>query len=739
MALNLGELYGTIGLEDSPFNDALDGALVALKGWASKGAVVAGAAGLTIAAAVGTSIVAGMNLEAGRDRLAAELGLSEADSARIGKVAGELFASNYGDSIENVNEAIAAVRTSISGMADASNKDLKEAAITAMNFADVFDIDINRAAQVAGQAVKSGLAKNATEAFDLLIAASQQVPKNLREDVLDASDEYAQFFSTLGYSGKEAFSMLVSQADKGAYGIDKAGDAIKEFTIRSTDMSTASGEAYTAIGLDAGEMANKILKGGKTARSATQEIIDGLLGIKDPAAQGQAAIALFGTPLEDLNATEIPAFLTSLKGGGKAMDDAGGAAKRLDKTLNDNAISSLSSLKRQAQVAFYSLGNWALPTVNKIAASLSANFGPALAKAGDALGILAAVGQDVFGFLAEHQTTVTIIAGIIAALLVPALIAWGVQSAIAGALSVAAWLGTATGAVMSAGMQVISLTLITAGWMRMGIQSLLSAARVAAAWLIAMGPIGIAIALIGLIVVAVVKNWDTIKSKTKAVWDWVVSKVKAVPGLLVGFFMNFTLPGLIIKHFDKIKSTVSGAVSSVVGYMKSLPGKMLRAVGNLGSLLGGVGRDLMRGLRDGIEDGLSWVRDKLSGVGRLIPGWLKKVLGISSPSKVMRDQVGKWLPAGVAEGIEAGLPGLRRSVEAMGDATITPITAAPSFAATANRRSATDLGQAAEAAMFGTTPAGADRGPLIGNVYQTPGQSADDLAEMLWRKTRARA
>ncbi len=630
--------------------------------------------------------------------------------------------------MDDVNGAIAAVRTSIEGMADASNKELQDAAIMALNFADVFEIDINRAAQVAGQAVKNGLAKDATEAFDLLITASQQVPKNLREDVLDASDEYAQFFATLGYDGEQAFSLLVDNADKGAYGIDKAGDAVKEFTIRSTDMSKASVEAYGAIGLNAQDMANKILAGGESAQSATQQVIDGLLGIKDPASQVNTAMALFGTPIEDLNTSEIPAFLKSLKGGSDAMDGTGGAAKRLDKTLNDNAISSLSSLKRQVQVTFYSLGNWALPIVNDISKSLAENFGPALSTATEAGGALLSGVQGAFDFIASHKTTFSIIAGTIMVLLIPAFVALVIQAGIAATGLAISWAGMVAGAAISAGMYVLSLTLVGASWILASGQALLAAGRMAAAWLIAMGPIGLAIAAFVGIVIAVVKNWDTIKEKTGAAWEWVVDQVRKVPGLIVGFFLNFTLPGLIIKHWDSITSTFSDGADSVVSFVRKLPGRILNAIGDLGLLLYNVGGDVMRGLRDGIEGGFQWIREKLSGVGKLIPGWLKSVLGISSPSKVMRDQVGKWIPAGVADGIEAGLPGLRSTVEQMGaEAMMVPGgTTGAGVAGVAAKQAAAGAG------YFGGPDLGSPGdGPptLVQHVHPAPGMDEQQLGD----------
>jgi hypothetical protein len=312
-------------------------------GLLKKGALAAGgAAGL----ALGYGIASG--LERGRvsDKLAASLGVGERKSKELGEVAGSLYANAYGESFEEVNGAVGAVSASLGDLGKGA---LKEQTANALNFAAAFDIDVTRAVSSAGNVMKSGLAKNATRAFDLITRASQKVPVHLREDVLDASDEYAQFFDTLGFTGKDAFDVLVSGADKGVYGIDKAGDAIKEFTIRSTDMSTASKASYKAIGLDAEDMADKILKGGDDAKEATDKIIDGLLSIESPSKRANAAIGLFGTPLEDLNVRDIPEFLRSLKGAEDGLDRTSGASRRLGDTLNDNASTKIETFKRQMQ------------------------------------------------------------------------------------------------------------------------------------------------------------------------------------------------------------------------------------------------------------------------------------------------------------------------------------------------------------------------------------------------------
>lgn len=354
-------------------------------GGAMKLALVAG--GVAIGAALSKGVIDNINIGKANDKLAAQLGLSAKESSRIGKVAGDLYRDAYGDSIEGVNDAVGAVMSGIKGMSDASSKDLEKVTATALDFATAFEVDVTRATQIAGQMISTGLAGDATEAFDLITAASQRVPASLREDMLDATDEYGQFFATLGYTGEEAMALLVDASEKGMYGIDKLGDAMKEFTIRSTDMSTGSKDAYKAIGLDADEMANKILKGGDSAQKGTQQVIDGLLKMKDPAKQAEAAIALFGTPLEDLNTSEIPDFLESMQGGSDAMDGFKGSAKEMGDTLNDNFATRMEGWKRKAE-GFVQ----------------------------DGLMQLADWGGKAFAWAKENQTTVAILTGVLGGL-----------------------------------------------------------------------------------------------------------------------------------------------------------------------------------------------------------------------------------------------------------------------------------------------------------------------------------
>lgn len=112
-----------------------------------------------------------------------------------------------------------------------------------------------------------------------------------------------------------------------------------------------------------------------------------------------------------------------------------------------------------------------------------------------------------------------------------------------------------------------------------------------------------------------------------------------------------------IRNFlGSIGSAAADIVSAIWDHIKELPGMMLD-----------VGRDLVEGLWNGISDMVGWIGDKISGFGDSVLGGLKDFFGIASPSKVMRDEVGKFLPAGIAIGIEDSTLSAVKSVRSMAD------------------------------------------------------------------------
>ncbi|MEH3076191.1 MAG: phage tail tape measure protein [Quadrisphaera sp.] len=745
-ALSIGSLVGYINLDASGFERTLGGVFDKLKDLGGKGPLIAAAAGGAIGLGLSAALAGAIDVQSAQAKLAGQLGLTSEESAKYGAIAGDLYSQNYGESLEGVNESIAAVVSSIDGIREASDADLQAAAKSAMNLASAFDIDVAGAARSAGLLVKNGLAKDTTEAFDLLTAGAQKVGPAMVEPLMDAVNEYGTNFAAIGASGQQAMSVLADAAANGEIALDKAGDAVKEFTIRGTDMSTSSVAAYKAIGLNAKSMSNALLAGGDTAKAATQKVIDGLQGIKDPATQANTAIALFGTPLEDIGTDKIPAFLSALEGTSNVLGEVGGSAQRLDATLGSTAAGNLESFRRQLETGFVTgVGGYVLPAVTAMVTALATGFGPAVEAAGAYMTNSLVPGlESTSTWMGDNSRIIGIVAGIITTLLLPALLAWGVNSTISAAASVTAWVTTQAAAVASGAAQVAALyaqaagwvaaggravagaamvvggwvatgaaavasgarsvaafaltvagwvasgvvagvnaAIVVAGWVLMGTQAMLQAARMAAAWFIALGPIGWVTAAVIAIVALVIANWDTIKSATIKAWtattDWVSKAwqaivtfitdglaagkqfvidgwnaikaatsaawngIKAAVGQvlswMVSAFLNFTGPGLLIKHWD-----------TIVEAAKALPGRVKAGITALLSIAESIGSDIINGIRNGITNGAARVVSAAKDMALGALNGAKKALGIASPSKAFIE-VGEFVNAGMVKGL----------------------------------------------------------------------------------------
>ena len=99
--------------------------------------------------------------------------------------------------------------------------------------------------------------------------------------------------------------------------------------------------------------------------------------------------------------------------------------------------------------------------------------------------------------------------------------------------------------------------------------------------------------------------------------------------------------------------------TSVVDGLASLPGRILS-----------IGSDIVHGIWDGISGAAGWLADKVSGFASGILDGMKNALGIHSPSRLFRDQVGKYIAQGIGEGFESEMGNVTRQMQdAMPDAS----------------------------------------------------------------------
>ena len=81
-----------------------------------------------------------------------------------------------------------------------------------------------------------------------------------------------------------------------------------------------------------------------------------------------------------------------------------------------------------------------------------------------------------------------------------------------------------------------------------------------------------------------------------------------------------------------------------------------------------VGSGITSGIQSGINNGWNWLHDTVWNLAQSLLNAAKSALGIHSPSRVFRDQVGKMLGLGVAEGVEDSEPTVLDSVAGIADA-----------------------------------------------------------------------
>lgn len=111
--------------------------------------------------------------------------------------------------------------------------------------------------------------------------------------------------------------------------------------------------------------------------------------------------------------------------------------------------------------------------------------------------------------------------------------------------------------------------------------------------------------------------------------------IKAGFDLIVALFKN--LPGMLVELGKGVVSIVTG----IIGFFKDHAGDFVN-----------VGKDLIKGIGDGFSKAFSYIGDKAKSAGDWVVGKFKGLFGIHSPSKVMRDQVGKYVAEGIVVGYE---------------------------------------------------------------------------------------
>lgn len=465
------------------------------------------------------------DVDSAQGRIQAQLGVTGKEAEKLETVATNVWKNAFGESLQEVTDNLAIVKQN---MGDLNDTDLQKVLEGAYTLKDAFGAEINESTRTASVLMKN-FGVDSQTALDLMTTGFQR-GGNFSDELLDTMREYAPQFKGMGYDAEEFTAILIAGAESGAFNLDKVGDAAKEAFLRIGDGSKGSRDALGSLGLDFEKIEGDINSGGESAKSAFAAVTSAIASVEDPAARAQTAVALLGTPIEDLG----PEFQTFFANVNTDLGNFEGSTKTAGDALYDNFGSRLTTAFRELQTALLPLGEILLSMAEAILPKLSAAVQTV---------------SEWFAQLSPAGQMITTIFGLIAAALGPVIVVFGV---IVGAIG----------------------NIITAiGPLLPYLSKLKTAFTVIRTVMLALtGPIGIAIALITTLGIIIYKNWDEISAKTSELfttlssyfatgWDYIKTTTSELFATLKSYFTT---------GWDYIKQTTSDVLTGISNFIKTI-------------------------------------------------------------------------------------------------------------------------------------------------------------------------
>lgn len=526
--------------------------------------VKAVAVGAAIGTAIGAGVIKGSKYLAelgdtyntALNDIQAETGATAAETEALGESLKNVYKAGYGEDMQDVADGLSTVRknTKLAGEA------LEEVTEAGFALRDTFGYELTESSRAA-KALMTNFGESGAEAMNL-IAAGAQNGLDYSGEMIDSINEYSVQFAKLGFTAEDMFKIFQAGADSGAWNLDKVGDAIKEFSIRSIDGSQTSRDAFEALGYDADEMFQVFTKGGDEATGAFHQVINDLMDMDDHVARDAAGVGLFGTMWEDLG-TEAMQALADMEAGAYATGDE---LSTLQALKFDDLDSAFTSIKRNLEVGLLPIAsdfaNLLVDAAPKIGEGFEA-ISPIIIGVADVIGPVAGATIDFaidgIAFLAEN-----------ADILAPAIA--GVTTVL-GLYKLASMASAvATGGTTAA--MTIS-TVATGAWTTVSGIATVATTALGAAFTFLTSPIGLIILAIGAVVAAGVllyKNWDVVKEKAAAVGAFLGEKWTAIKETLGGI-----VDGIKAKFqtgFATLVGIAKGPVNQVIGMINSVVDKI---------------------------------------------------------------------------------------------------------------------------------------------------------------------
>ncbi|MCR1891248.1 phage tail tape measure protein [Ligilactobacillus murinus] len=169
--------------------------------------------------------------------------------------------------------------------------------------------------------------------------------------------------------------------------------------------------------------------------------------------------------------------------------------------------------------------------------------------------------------------------------------------------------------------------------------------------------------------------WNSIKDVTSSVWDGIKSLVSTtLNGIssIISSIMN-GIKDVIFSIMDGIRNVFSTGWETITRVTREGINRAYKAVKSIAGDMLSAGKDFVMGFVRGIKDAIGSAVEVATDMAKSAFDAAKRALGINSPSRVMRDKVGKWVPAGLAVGIMDNLSDIEKASDKMAQASMISI------------------------------------------------------------------
>lgn len=171
---------------------------------------------------------------------------------------------------------------------------------------------------------------------------------------------------------------------------------------------------------------------------------------------------------------------------------------------------------------------------------------------------------------------------------------------------------------------------------------------------------------------------DALPIVLNAAVELLMAIVEAIPEILPALVtaipkIILTIQSTLLSNLPKIISTAFELFFGIIKAIPQIQGELIRSIPSIISTIIdtlvsaipemiNVGKDLLGGLVNGLVDGWNAIKQKVVDLGNSIVNTFKNTFGIHSPSRVMRDEIGKNLALGIGEGFEDNITGVKKAM-----------------------------------------------------------------------------